>query len=74
MSQPGKVPPLGPEPPDGDQSRGEDIIISQFVLMGIATLLIALRLWVKGRIMRKIGWDDLLITLALVSGIATAFA
>lgn len=38
--------------------------------MGIATLLIAMRLWVRGRITRKVGWDDILITLALVSDVA----
>lgn len=58
--------PLGPPPPGGDQNRGDDIIITQFVLISIATILVGLRLWVRSRLTRKIGWDDILITLALV--------
>ncbi|KAL8782736.1 MAG: hypothetical protein Q9213_005160 [Squamulea squamosa] len=57
---------LGPPPPGGNQNRGEDIIITQFVLISIATILVSLRLWVRSRLTRKIGWDDILITLALI--------
>lgn len=60
--------PSGPPPPGGDQNRGEDIIITQFVLISIATILVGLRIWVRSRMTRKIGWDDILITIALVSG------
>lgn len=62
-----QVPPLGPPPPDGDRYRGDDLIAAQFVLMSIAGILIGLRLWVRARFTRKVGWDDILITLAWVS-------
>ncbi|CAL8584531.1 hypothetical protein XPA_010122 [Xanthoria parietina] len=62
----GPTAPLGPPPPGGDQNRGDDIIITQFVLISIATILVGLRLWVRSRLTRKIGWDDILITLALI--------
>ncbi|KAI4267416.1 MAG: hypothetical protein L6R38_008266 [Xanthoria sp. 2 TBL-2021] len=64
-SAPGPPAPSGPPPPGGDQNRGEDIIITQFVLISIATILVGLRIWVRSRMTRKIGWDDILITMAL---------
>ena len=54
-------------PADGDRRRGADIIATQFVLISIATTLVCLRLYVRAKMVRKIGWDDRLIILALVS-------
>lgn len=72
--EPPSRPPLpsGPPPRGGDQNRGADIIVTQFVFIGIATILVCLRLWVRSKVTRKIGWDDILAALALVSGIILA--
>ena len=64
----GPRPPLGPPPPGGDESRGADIIVTQFVLIGVATILVCLRLWVRSKVTRKLGWDDILIAVSLVRG------
>ena len=34
--------------------------------VGVATILVALRLYVRARIVRALGWDDLFIVLGLV--------
>ncbi|KAL8801052.1 MAG: hypothetical protein Q9182_004744 [Xanthomendoza sp. 2 TL-2023] len=62
----GAFPPLGTPPPDGDRHRGADIIVTQFVFTSIATVLVCLRLYVRAKITRKVGWDDILIAIALI--------
>ncbi|KAL8950952.1 MAG: hypothetical protein Q9222_003042 [Ikaeria aurantiellina] len=62
----GPAPQVGPPPPGGDRDRSNDIVVSQFVLMSIATIIVCLRLRVRLKMTRKIGWDDILITLALI--------
>lgn len=55
-----------PPPPGGDQNHGNRIIILQSILLPLATALIVLRLYVRTRIIRALGLDDLSIVVALV--------
>ena len=59
---------LGPVPPGGDVNRGGSIIALQAVTVSVAVILIALRLYVRARIVHALAWDDFFIVLALVSG------
>lgn len=55
-----------PIPPDGDQRIGNRIVVTSAVLIVPATVLIVLRLYVRTRITRATGFDDLLIVMSLV--------
>ena len=61
------APPKLKPPPNGDEHRGDDIIISQFVFGAIATVVVFVRMWVRATMVRIVGWDDWLILLAWVS-------
>ena len=54
-------------PPDiAAEDKGPAIIISMSITTAIATLFIAARLFVRGRLLGKMHWDDYLITVSLV--------
>ncbi|MCJ1260710.1 hypothetical protein MMC22_000572 [Lobaria immixta] len=55
-----------PVPPDGDQRIGNRIVVTSAVLIVPATVLIVLRLYVRTRITRATGFDDLLIVMSLL--------
>ena len=57
---------LGPPPDGGDRNKATAFITVASVLVSIATVLVTLRLYVRTRIVKKPGWDDYLILLALV--------
>ena len=59
------MPARGP-PPGGDRNIGGRLVVLQSILISFATLLIALRLYVRSRIIRALGLDDFFIVLALV--------
>ena len=61
-------------PPEGDQSRAAGMIAVRAVTTSNATVLIALRLYVRFRIARAPWWDGLFIVLGLVrtSSLATS--
>ena len=61
------APPKLKPPPNGDERRGDDIIISQFVFGAIATAVVFIRMYVRARMVRIVGWDDWLILFAWVS-------
>lgn len=56
---------LGP-PPEGDVNQGPGIIGTLAATTSTCIMIVALRFWVRGRIMKAIGWDDWTILLALV--------
>ena len=56
----------GPPPPDGDVSRAATIIVIQVISFTVELVIVSLRLFVRTRITKDLGWDDLFIALALV--------
>ncbi|RDW64448.1 uncharacterized protein DSM5745_09859 [Aspergillus mulundensis] len=48
------------------ENRGWVLYAVSWPLFGLALLIIALRLWVRARIVRSVGWDDAFIILAFV--------
>lgn len=55
-------------PPGGDQNRGYIIIVVNSVLAALCSITIALRIYIRTRILDNIGPDDYTILVALVSG------
>ena len=58
-----------PEPRGGDQNRGPSFLIVALLFCVFALLSVLLRLFVRIRIIGSTGWDDYLISLAVVSSI-----
>ena len=54
--------------PHGDRNRGSAVIATQLVLAVMGTVLVILRLYVRRVALRRLGFDDLLICIGLVSG------
>lgn len=48
------------------ESRGAEIIIVAWVFTGISIVVAGLRLFVKARISKELGWDDFFILLSMV--------
>lgn len=48
------------------QTRVPDILAATLTLLPLAIFTVALRLWVRKRMMNALGWDDTFIVLALV--------
>lgn len=55
----------GPLPPD--VSRASDLVIVTWVTFSLASLLVSLRIYIRGVLRKILGWDDYLILLAIVS-------
>ena len=64
-------PPKLQPPPNGDEHRGSDIIVPQFIFGAVATVLVFVRLYVRAKMVRLVGWDDWLIFIAWVSHFPT---
>ena len=58
-----------PEPLSGYQNRGPSFLIAALLFCAFALLSVLLRLFVRIRIIGSTGWDDYLISLAMVSSI-----
>ena len=54
-------------PPGGDQRIGGRLVVISSVLIVPGTILVALRLYVRTRITRTLGLDDVFLMLSLVS-------
>lgn len=54
-------------PADGDHDRGWWLIPFCFVLVTGALISTLIRLWIRLRVTRNLGWDDFLISIAMVS-------
>ena len=59
-----------PEPPDGDRNKGAAIIIVGTIFGSLGLVLVSMRLWVRARIIKRLGSDDLFIFLGLITIIA----
>ena len=57
---------LGPPPPDGDRDQAAAIMVPQTIVGAIAFTFFGTRLYVRARIVRKLWWDDVLISLGMV--------
>lgn len=53
--------------PDADANRGWILHAVAWPLLGVCIIVMALRLWVRLRILRSWGWDDAFILLSLVT-------
>ncbi|KAK0509025.1 hypothetical protein JMJ35_008396 [Cladonia borealis] len=71
MAAPGTPPMLPPEPVDADRKGNTAIIVLQSVLVGIATALVIARLYVRSRILKSVGLDEVFIIIALLFSIVT---
>ena len=60
-----------PEPQGGDQNRGPAFLVVALLFFALALLSVLLRLYARVRVLGLTGWDDLLISLAMVSAIET---
>lgn len=60
-----------PEPQGGDQNRGPAFLVVALLFFALALVSVLLRLYARVRILGLTGWDDLLISLAMVSAIET---
>ena len=54
-------------PPDGDLNKGPIFLIVTLITATIALILVGLRMYVRTKIIRAVGWDDWMIILAMVS-------
>ena len=63
---------VGPPPPDGNQSRGGQIIAVDSVIFGISWSMVLLRTVTRIWITRNFGWDDATTLVAAVSNVPSA--
>ena len=64
-------PPLPSPPKYGDHNRGSSILVTETIFVAIGTVLVLARLYVRSRIIRSLGLDDLFIVLGLVESSQT---
>ena len=57
------------EPQGGDQNRGPTFLIVALLFFAFALISVSLRLFARVRVLGLTGWDDLLISLAMVSAL-----
>ena len=57
---------VGPPPPDGDHNKAAAIMIPQSIIGAIAFILFCTRVYVRAKIVRKLWWDDLLVSFGMV--------
>ena len=48
------------------ENNGPGLLALSWVMLSVTTLVVALRLYFKGRHVNRIGWDDYMIVLSLV--------
>ncbi|KAL2045315.1 hypothetical protein N7G274_002398 [Stereocaulon virgatum] len=60
---------LSPSSLGGDPNRAPTLIAVSVISLGIALLLVALRLYVRVKIIRKVWWDELFVVLGLLIAI-----
>jgi hypothetical protein len=56
-----------PLTPDGDVNKGPLILTVIWVEFSLAAAILGLRIWIRTRVIRFWGWDDVVMCLALVS-------
>lgn len=49
-----------------DINRGASGVICDWILASTACVIVILRFWAKGVVMKKLGWDDALMAISLV--------
>ncbi|KAK3949879.1 hypothetical protein QBC32DRAFT_27455 [Pseudoneurospora amorphoporcata] len=57
---------------ENPQRRGPAILILELVMLPLSLLFVALRLYVRGRLVGKTGWDDWLMIVATIFGTAVS--
>lgn len=55
-------------PPGGDQNRGPVMTVVISVFLGLSSIAIVLRMYIRTRIVQSIGSDDYTVLMAWVSG------
>ena len=61
--------PITAPPPDGDQTRGLQIIAGPATLLAISTILLSLRLFTRFVIVKRLGLDDFFVFIGVVSNL-----
>ena len=61
----------GAPPPGGDENIGYKLVIVASTTIATCAITILLRMYVRARIVRAVGWDDWLMLLALVNFLYT---
>lgn len=54
-------------PPDGDRSQGWALLAVCWAFVAAALATTILRVWVRTRLTRNLGWDDYYMIIAMVS-------
>ena len=55
------------QPPDGDRSQGWALLAVCWAFVTAALTTTVLRVWVRTRLTRNLGWDDSYMIIAMVS-------
>ena len=55
--------------PDGDQNKGNALLGVAVATVIVALIAVTLRIFVRARIVRSLGWDDWIIVFAIVSSL-----
>ena len=58
---------LGPPPPGGDQDLGPSMRNAAIISFTVAVFLLVLRIYTRGLLVRRTGWDDYTMVAATVS-------
>lgn len=51
---------------DSIQDRGRSAIIGMYIVTALSTIVILIRLYARGILIRELGWDDYLIVIGQV--------
>ena len=60
---------LSPSPEGGDEDIGYKLVAVAVATISIASVIVAIRLYVRIKIARAVGWDDWFMLLSLVDSV-----
>lgn len=55
-----------PTPPMGDENRALGMIVTTVLVSVVADVVVCMRMWIRFRMIKHIGWDDWTIVAAAV--------
>ena len=63
-----------PKPPGGDQNKGPVYLAVALTFCAVALVFVLLRMYVRTRMLRSMGWDDAFVCFAMVVMSSGTFA
>lgn len=60
-------------PDNGDVDKGWAILSSCWALVAVAFVSTVIRIWIRARLTRNLGWDDFFISVAMVNCLFSRF-